>query len=199
MYDCISLIQGSDMIEVVFGDYIVRNSDILLTQFEGDFFNVTEFNKDKTYIMIAEEVGLTKERLTLLKDVAKTNIRIIAQDRSLVKNMRSSKNFKITYEREFVDVNPFDITKSILTVKDRDYIYNFLKTNKVSLYMPVKCLTSNYSDLCEVNKQIVKFLDLNLWRVEPDILYSIIAYRMKVEPYFRFVKWNFPKKKDNNE
>jgi len=185
------------MIEVVFGDFLLKNNDILLNSFEGDFFNVTEFNKDKTYVMIAEEVGLTKERLNLLKDIAKTNIKIIAQDKNLVKDMRSGKNFKITYEREFVDVNPFDITKSILTVKDRDYIFSFLKTNKISLYMPVKCLTSNYADLCEVNKQITKFLDLHLWRVEPEILYAIIAYRMKVEPYFRFVKWNFPKKKED--
>lgn len=175
----------------------MKNNDILLTAFEGDFLNVTAFNKDKTYVMIAEEVGLTKERLNFLKDNASTNIKIIAHERSLVKNMRSSKKFKIIYQTEFVDVNPFDITKSILTVKDRDYIFSFLKTNKVSLFMPVKCLTSNYSDLCEVNKQITKFLDLYLWRVDPEILYAIIAYRMKIEPYFRFVKWNFPKKKED--
>lgn len=187
------------MIEVLFGDYIVKNNDILLTSFEGDFIRKTEFNKDKTYVMIAEEVGLTKQRLEFLKDNANTNILIVAHEKGIVKSMRASKNFKITYKMDFVDVNPFDIVKSILTIKDRDYIYNFLKTNKVSLYMPVKVLTSNYTDLCDINKQITKFLDLYLWKCDPDILYAIIAYRMKVEPYFRYAKWNFPKKKDETE
>jgi len=184
------------MIEVILGNYIIKNDDILLSNIECDFITKTVFNKDKTYVILAEEAGLTKDKLVFIKDNAKTDIKIVAQDKGIVKNLRTSKNFKITYEKDFTEANPFDITKSILTVKDRDYIFNFLKENKVSLYMPVKILTSNYADLCDTNKQITKFLDLYFYKCSPEVLYAIIAYRMKVEPYFRFCKWNFPKKEE---
>jgi hypothetical protein len=190
---------GTKMIEVIFGDYKLQQSDQLLGYFSTDFLFKSKLSENKTYVMFAEDCGIDKKKLELIKEHAQTNIKIITMDSKLYKGMRSSKNFKITKNADDEpSTNPFDLVKAIITCDDRQYILDYLKKRKENLYMVIKVLTSNYSQLTDRNKKMSMFLDKYFNKCSNEILYHIIAFLFDKQKTF-WCKWNFPKKKSEEK
>jgi hypothetical protein len=187
------------MIEIVIGDYLVKKNDVVVSKYDGTLIRKHSLAGNTKFVLFGEEVGLKKKDIQFLVENSTNDIVIVFQDDRPIKGLRNSKRCSIIYDADFVkEMNPFDLVKSFFTVTDRDYIYEFLCKNKVNLFMPVKALTSCFFGLSKENLAVVAWLDLNLFKCRPEILYGVIAYHLKPNPYFRFVPWLFPKKKKEN-
>lgn len=189
------------MLEIVIGNYKSSKGDVIISKFSPDVIYKTDFDNGCRKVIFADEAQITKKLITFIAENATANILVVCNDRSITKGMRkSTKKWKITEAGDFVEeMNPFELTKAILQHSDRNYIFNFLCANKVSPYMIVKIMVSQYSSLCEHNRKIVAFLDMHQWKINPEITFAMMAYKLKTEPYIRYLKWNFPKKQEESD
>jgi len=184
------------MITLISGDYELKPTDTLITNWNPDLAYKNVLNQTSNFVLFAESIGLKKQHVDFICKNATTNITIVATNRKLFKNLRVSKNLKKEFNDDCDDLNPFDITKTMLTTTKRKDLFEYLKLNRINLFMPVKIMISNMDQLCQQNKLVIAFLDLHLFRVNNEMLHAMIAFRMKPEPYLKFLKWNYPKKEE---
>jgi hypothetical protein len=185
------------MIEFIIGDYELQDDEIILKDFTHSLVAKTEANKSKKFVLFAEDVSLSKKDMEFIKENANINLKIVSLSRDIVKNFRSSKNFKIVENKcDNASINPFNLAVDIFKCADRDYLFNFLKTNKVNLFIPIKAISCNLNMLCEENKKIIQFVDFYLWRVNPELMYAMLAYQIKPDPYIKYFHWKYPKKQE---
>lgn len=187
------------MTEIIIGDYMIGDDDVIVKDYQPNMINKNEFNKNTTLVMFGDELGLTKNDIEFIKDNASLNVKIILNDKNSIKGMRSSKKFAIT-ERTVSsgNINPLDVATMIMTEKDRDYVLSFLKMNKVNLFVPMKQLACNIDQFSELNVKNVMFVCMNMWRSSPEMIYYFIAKFFKPEP-IRFMKWKYPKKEETKK
>lgn len=187
------------MVEVILGDYEIKKTERLLGTYTPDILFKSKMNPDVVFVMFAEDCGIDKKRLDMIKEHAQTNIKIITSDPKLIKGLRSSKSFKITKNVDDEPaMSPFDLAKAVITLDDRDYLYNFLANRKENLYMCIKVLSASYKNLSEINRKWTMFLDKYFGRCSNEILYHTIAYSIQRQKYFT-TNWFFPKKEKKDE
>jgi len=187
------------MVEVILGDYVLTDKDQLLGNFNTDILFKSIISTNKTFVLFAEDCGIDRKKLELIKDHARTEIKIITCDPNLIKNFRSSKIFKVTKnDTNEKAMNPFDLAKAVITSPDRQFIYDFLAGRKENIYMLIRVLTSNYSQLTEKNKRWTMFLDKYFNKCSNDILYCAIAFLFERQQSF-WSKWSFPKKTEEKK
>lgn len=189
-------------VRVIIGDYTVnKETDLIISNWNPDVVRKTKLKHNKTIVLYAESLGLTKTDFEFISKNSTADVIIVCETRKSMNGVRKNKNMKITYSEGYCEeVNPFDIAKMILVMNDRDYVYEFLKTNKCQLYIIIKALVSASPD-CKINSNLgsIAWLDQNLYRVNPDILYAYCAYKIKPERYIRFIKWRYPKKSEGEK
>ena len=189
-------------VRVIVGDYKVNSdNDIIVSTWNPDCVRKTKISSGKNIVLYAEFLGLTKSDFEFIAKNATANVIVICETKKTMNGVRKTKKMTIEYSDGYCEeANPFDVAKMILTLTDRDYVYGFLKTNKVPMFMVVKAMISASPD-CKNKSNLVaiSWLDQNLYRVNPDMLYCYAAYNIKPERYLRFIKWRFPKKKDEGE
>lgn len=186
------------MIELIVGDYKLRDNDILCSEFNPDSLIVSSFNKGYRYCYFVEDVGLTKEQIKTITKEAQTDIVLIASDHKRFANLRESKELK----KSFVyndDGNPFKQTEFILKHPKRDEVLDFLQTNKVSMWMPVRIMVSSFCYISKENRAVVDLLNKFLYRTSPEKLWYLAAYHIKPEYGLpRFLPYNFKKKEETS-
>jgi len=189
--------RGGHVVTLIVGEYKVGPDDMIVREFYPDMAYKNALNSDITFIIYAEAAAINKDDISFLCKNAETNIKIISINNKLFKGIRASKNVKKLFDDGGGDDNnPFDITKAILTNSHRNEVFEFLSLNKVNLFMPIKIMISNMLQLSRKNQAMVAYLDSRLFKVDTNILYALIAYRMEVETYLQHLYWNFPKKKE---
>ena len=189
-------------VRVVIGDYHVNNTaETIVSQFTPDCVRKTKLNRGKRIVLYAEALGLTKTDFEFIAKNATADVVIICETKKTMNGVRKTKRMTIDYSEGYCEeANPFDVAKMILTLPDRAYVYGFLSTNRVPMFMVVKAMISASPD-CKNKTNIasIAWLDQNLYRVRPEMLYAYASYMIKPEKYLRFIKWRFPKKKDDGE
>ena len=189
-------------VRVIIGDYHVDNEhDVIVSNWTPDCVRKTKVSTGKNIVSYAEFLGLTKSDFEFISKKATADVVVVCETKKTMNGVRKTKNMKIEYSDGYCEeANPFDVAKMILTLPDRDYVHGFLKTNKVPMFMVVKAMISASPD-CKnkPNLASIAWLDQNLYRVRPEMLYAYASYNIKPERYLRFIKWRFPKKKDDGE
>ena len=185
------------MVELIVGEYTLKDNDIVVREFSPDILYRTEFNKGFRYALFVEDVSLSRDQIVTICKEAKTDISIISSDKKVFSNIRESADVKKKIEFQD-DGNPFKQTEFILKHTNRSEVADFLATNKVSMFMPVKIMVSNFLQLSQDNREVASMLNENMFHCRNDILWHIAAHRIKPEPFIGFLKWNFKKKDENN-
>jgi hypothetical protein len=183
------------MIELIVGDYQIRDNDIVCSEWNPDVISKTAFNKGFRYLFFVEDVGLTKEQIKTIVKEANTDIILVASDQRVFANLRISDNMKKSFVQTD-DGNPFKQTEFILKHQNRDEVFDFLQTNKVSMWMPVRIMVSNYCSLSKENRIVADTLNKHLYKSRMEMLWMMAAYEIKPESFLRFLKWNFKKKEE---
>ena len=189
-------------VRVIVGDYKVNSdNDIIVSTWNPDCVRKTKLSSNKNIILYAEFLGLVKSDFEFIAKNATADVIIVCETKKTMNGVRKTKRMTIEYSDGYCEeANPFDVAKMILTLPDREYVYGFLTTNKVPMFMVVKAMISASPD-CK-NKQnlaCIAWLDQNLYRVRPEMLYAYASYMIKPERYLRFIKWRFPKKKEDGD
>ena len=185
------------MIEIIVGDYKPNDSEMVVKEFIPSIIFRNTFNT-KPLVLFAEELQLSKNIINFIKENATLDCKIICIDTKMIRGMKNSKNCKIDKSGANEEFNPFEVAKFFLVEKDRRNVLDYLLSNKPSLWMPIKVLTCQYMEMCSQNKKIVAYLDMYLWKVNKEILYYLIAFKM-IPEQFRFMKWLYPKKEKKDE
>ena len=189
-------------LKVIIGDYHVKPDDIIVSEWHPEVVKKHSFdNKKKTVVLFAEHLGLKKNDFEFIAKNTTGNVVVVCETKKTMNGVRKTKGMTITYTEGYVEESsPFDVAKLILTATDRDYVYNFLIYNKVPMWMPVRVLV-NYSMDCrnKINLKHIAWLDQNLYRVKPEMLYAYAAFSIKPEDSRIYFKWRYPKKKDDGE
>jgi triacylglycerol esterase/lipase EstA (alpha/beta hydrolase family) len=181
------------MVRFIIGDYNPTKNDEIIDNYNFGSVLQTKLGSKKRAVIFGEFAGLTKNDCKAIAKKANRDCIIVLQSNKLIKNIRQSKNVKIEYENKEI-TSIFEIAKAVLTIQDRDYIFEFLKTNKPQMFMLVKAFIGAYDKLSLNNKNIAAYLDTYQWKVNPDILYGIMAYKMKAQKIYGWLGWKFPKK-----
>lgn len=183
-------------VRVVIGEFeIDKNSDMIVSSWNPDVVRKTKLKQDKRIILYAESLGLTKSDFEFIAKNSTADVVVVCETRKTMNGVRKTKNMKIEYSDGYCEeYNPFDVATMIIKMDDRDYVFEFLKTNKCQMYIPVKALISATPD-CKIKSNInaIAWLDQNLYRVNPEILYAYSAYKIKPEHTIRYIRWRFPK------
>lgn len=183
------------MIELIVGDYQLRDNDILCSEFNPDILTPNKFNKGYRFCMFVEDVGLSKDQIKTIVKEASSDMVLIASDQRAFANIRESKDIKKKFAQKD-DGNPFKQAEFILKHPNRDEVLDFLQTNKVSMWMPVRVMVSNFCQLSKDNRVVVDTLNKYLYRTSPEMLWHLAAYHLRPERFLSFLKWNFKKKED---
>ena len=182
------------MIEILV-DYVPKNNDIVVKVLDSNLLYGNDLTTGMNYVIFADEHKLTRDDIDLIREHAKTNIKIVLRDNNLIKGMRSGKSLKIERIENEIKMNPFEMAAMFLSAPDREYILNFCLQNNPSLFMPIKTMICAYPLLSKFNNSIVALLDTYQFRVKREILYHMIAFNLKPEP-IKFIKWLYPKKEE---
>lgn len=182
------------MVEIIVSDYKPTSDEVVIKEFIPSVIFKSELNKIPI-VLFAEELKLTKEIIEFIREHATIDTKIICIDTKLIRSMRSSKNKPIDKSQANEEFSPFEQAKFFLTEKDRRLVLDYLLSNKPSLWMPIKVLGCQYMEMCEQNKKIVAYLDMYQWKVDKEILYHLIAFKM-IPERLRFMKWLYPKKEE---
>lgn len=187
-----------NMVRCIIGDFKPKADDLIIDAFTPDCVRKNNFS-NKRVILYAESLGLKKSDFEFIAKQSTADVVLVCETKKTINGVRQSKNFKIEYSEGYCEeMNPFDVGKLILTSRDRDFVFDFLKTNKISMWLIVKYLVSASIDFSiKTNKKTVAWLDENLYRVRPEFLYAKSAYFIKPEPKSYF-KWRYPKKKEED-
>ena len=189
------------MVKFIVGDYQPTKDDIVIEHFNQCDIQRSRKTLGKQIILFVEYLNLSKKDCEAIAKASTANVIVVMNSPKYIKGFRKSKNVTIEY-RSSQSVNIFDIAKAVATIPDRDYVFEFLKTNKPQMYMLVKALIGGYdkldsqnsSKLKNYNKNVVAWLDMHQWKVNPILLYAVMAYKFKPQLGVRYLGWKFPKK-----
>lgn len=188
------------MVEFIIGDYQLKDGDILMDRFKIDHCFKNAFNSGKRLVFFAEDSGIGEVEAKIIAKKSTANIIVVCSSKKVIGAMRRSKKVEITYSEGYAEAqSPFDIALSVLKCEDRKYLFDFFKRNKPNLFMVVKSLISTYRECSKHNQNCIAWVDTNLFRVNPEILYAFLSFKFKLEPYIRYIKWNFPKKQEEKK
>lgn len=183
------------MVDIIIGDYSPKKDEVVHDYFFPDIVYKKKIDDGNSIVLYGEYLGLTKEQVHFITKAATKNVKIILQTPSLVSGLRQGKNLKIHYnEGNAKDLTPFALAAACLNIKDRDYVFDFLMTNKPQMYMLIKALIGGMTKITKPNRQWVAWLDMHQWKVNPEILYAVIAHKIKPQPEIKFLPWLYPKK-----
>lgn len=189
-------------LKVIIGDYHAKPTDIIVSEWYPEVIKKHRFDdKKKTVVLYAEHLGLKRADFEYIAKNTTGDVVVVCETRKTMNGVRKTKGMKIEYTEGYAEeVNPFDVANLILKSSDRDYVYNFLVYNRVQMWMVVRCLVSYYPDCRnKINIKHIAWLDQNLYRVRPEMLYAYAAYNIKPENPKTYFKWRFPKKKDEEK
>ena len=183
------------MVDIIVGDYSPKQGEVVHDYFFPDIVYKKKIDDGKSVVLFADHLGLTKEQVQFIVKAATKNVKIVVQSTSLTSGLRQGKNLKIHYEEgNSKDLSPFALAAACLNITDRDYLFNFLMTNRPQMFMLVKALIGGMTKITKPNRQWVAWLDMHQWKVNPEILYAVIAHKIKPQPEIRFLPWLYPKK-----
>lgn len=183
------------MVDIIIGDYSPKKGEIMHDFFYPDIVYKKKIDDGNSIVLYGEYLGLTKEQVQFITKAATKNVKIVLQTPALVSGLRQGKNLKIHYEEgNSKDLTPFALAAACLNITDRDYVFNFLMSNKPQMFMLVKALIGGMTKINKANRNWVAWLDMYQWKVNPEILYAIIAHKIKPQPEIRFLPWLYPKK-----
>lgn len=188
-------------VKFIIGDYKVKKTDVVINNWNPLVVKKKKINTQQgTIILYAESLGLTKKDIEFIMKNCTENVIVVCETKRALNGVRKHKDAKIEYSEGYSEAaSPFDVAKLIVTCKDRNYVHEFLKYNKTQMYMVVKSLVSNYMYMKPSNQKVIAWLDTNLYNVNPEFLWAYAARMFKPEPQIRFMKWNWPKKKTEEE
>jgi hypothetical protein len=183
------------MVDIIVGDYSPNQGEVVHDYFFPDIVYKKKIDDGKSVVLFADHLGLTKEQVQFIVKAATKNVKIVVQSTSLTSGLRQGKNLKIHYEEgNSNDLSPFALAAACLNITDRDYLFGFLMTNRPQMFMLIKALIGGMSKITKPNKQWVAWLDMHQWKVNPEILYAVIAHKIKPQPEIKFLPWLYPKK-----
>ena len=183
------------MVDIIIGDYSPKKGEIVHDFFHPDIVYKKKIDDGNSIVLYGEYLGLNKEQVQFITKAATKNVKIVLQTPSLVSGLRQGKNLKIHYEEgNSKDLTPFALAAACLNITDRDYVFNFLMSNKPQMYMHIKALIGGMTKINKSNRNWVAWLDMYQWKVNPEILYAVIAHKIKPQPEIRFLPWLYPKK-----
>jgi len=186
------------MVEFIIGDYKPKSNDIVIDNYHSCCVFQNKLGDDSPIVVFGEFVGLTSEDCKAIAKVATKDVKVVLQSNKLIKGIRQGKNVKITFDDGTAAISIFEVASAVIKLSDRDYVFNFLKLNKPQMYMLVKALIGAYDVISQSNRQIIAWLDMYQWKVVPEILYAIMAYKIKPQPGIKWLPWKFPKKKSTD-
>ena len=190
------------MVKFIVGDYNPTKDDIVIENFSQCAIQRSRKTQDKNIILFVEYLNLSTKDCADIAKESTANVIVVMNNPKYIKGLRKSKKVSIEYRNNEI-INVFDVAKAVVTIKDRDYVYGFLKTNKPPMYMLVKALIGAYDKLDvknskklkSYNKNVVAWLDMHQWKVNPLILYAVMAFKFKPQVGLGWIGWKFPKKK----
>lgn len=184
------------MIQVIISDKVIIGPDEEEI-FELDLQTIRPsfHNKGKTLVYDANLNGLTKDQLDTVIDNATQKIKIFSNSAKIIEGKRQGKDLKIDRSDNNIESNPWNITQAIFEVTDRKELFEYLKENRVQLWMPLMIMISNYDKLKPENMKVLERIETWFPRVRNEMLYAMIAFGMKPQ-HWQFAKWRFPKKGD---
>jgi len=189
------------MVEFIIGDYSPKETEIVVDRYNSAviFKHKLDSLDEKPIVIFGEYAGITADDCKAIAKSATKDIKIVLQSNKLIKGIRQGKKVKITFDGGTANTNVFEVATAVMKLTDRDYIFNFLKANKPQMYMLVKALIGAYDVVSKSNKQVIAWLDMHIWKVNPEILYAVMAYKIKPQSTIKWLPWKFPKKVNNNK
>ena len=185
----------------IIGDYKVKATDIVINNWSPGVVKKKILSPNKgNIILYAESLGLGKKDIEFIMKNCTESVIVVCETKKALNGVRKHKDAVIQYSEGYSEAaSPFDLAKLILTCKDRNYVHEFLKFNKAAMYMVVKTLVSNYMYTKPANQKAIAWLDTNLYNVNPEFLWAYAAHNIQPELNIKYMKWNWPKKKVENE
>jgi len=180
--------------EIIIGNYEPSKDDVVINRFIPDVVLKKNIEGEHFKVIYVEYLGISTEDINFIIKNADEKTKLIFETKpsKSIKIPRSSKNCKVTRTEE-VTFNPFDFIKSILSLQDRKYLFEFMLANKPALFLLIKILVS-YAPQCSTNnKKVIEILDFYLYKVNPEILYAYMAFFIKPETQ-QYFKWRYAKK-----
>lgn len=182
-------------VKFVIGDFKPKKDDIVLNSFSPQDVKKKTMGDNKRVVIYAEYAGLGKKDIEYLMKNCTADVIVVCNSKKALNGVRKHKNAKVEYMEGYAPPSsPFDMAKLIVVCTDRNYVHEFLKYNKAAMYMVVKALVSNYMYFKPKNQVVVAWLDTNLYRVNPAMLWAYAAFNFKPEPQIKYMKWHWPKK-----
>ena len=182
------------MIEIIITEeYKLRTGEKEVTSLSMDNLSSSVISPEETIVYNAEINGWKDGHLEYLQKYAKRNVKVVSSDSKLASGKRSGKSLKITKEDVVKEGNPFELAKIIVNNTDRKELFEYLCTNKPSLFMVVKALNSAYDKLSTKNGAMLEKINQWLWKINPEMLYALIAFGMEAQN-LQYLPWRYPKK-----
>jgi len=186
------------VINLIVGDYTPNKTEVVVDDFNDNLIFKNSLDS-RTFIMYADMVGLTSHMITHIVKKATRNIKIVLSSKKLITHIRNSKKVKITEQYDNKEESPFTVAKYVMGLTDRNYLFEYLKNTMPQRFMLVKVLISNFKSFTKANQQWIAYIDKLTWKCHPEIIFAIMAFKIKVEPKFKdkytYMQWNFPKSK----
>lgn len=180
--------------KIIMGEYKPQPDDVVIQHFSDDVILKKKLDPDQRIILFAEYLQLSKSDIENIMKYSTANVTLVCASTNALHRARRSPKAKIEYTTNFMQpMNPFDVAKLIVKEKDRKWVYGYLKTNKIDMFMVVKVLTSGHLELNANNQRAIAWLDSNL-NTKPEILWSYAAFNMQPERYLKYLAWNYPRK-----
>ena len=158
--------RGIKVIHLFFGDYQLKENDLVIDKISNDTIRKNVFTKDKNIVCYTDEVGIGKKEIDELIDSKKPiDMTIVCHDIKLIKGKRKeTKKYTLTVqEGPNKAINPFELGKLVFSCKDRDLLFNYLKDSKNSLFILMMSLACNTHKLTPANRKTVEWLCKNYY------------------------------------
>lgn len=184
--------------KIIIGDYKIQKGDVVINNFHPAVIKKKKGIEHKgNLVLFAESLSLKRSDVEYIMKQSTDKVVLVCESKKALGGARKARGVKIEYSEDYSEAaSPFDIAKLIATCNDRDFVFNFLKYNRVSMYMVVKTLISNYMYMRnKSNIKTIAWLDENLYTVNPEFLWAYSAYKFRPEN-LKYMKWNFPKKEN---
>lgn len=187
------------MIQVILSDkVIIGPNEEEIFSLDLQTIRQKAFGTDKVLVYDANLNGLDKAQLEFAIENATREIKVFTNSSRPIDGKRSTAKLKIDRGDDQRETDPWAITKAIFEASDRKELFEYLKENKVNLWMPLLIMISNYDKLSPGNMKVLERIEGWYIRVQNEILYSMISFGMKAQR-FDFPRWRFPKKSDEKK
>lgn len=187
------------MVEFIIGDYRPTSKEIVIDNYTPACIFSNKLGDNSPVVIYGEFAGLTADDCKSIAKAATKDVKIVLQSNKLIKGIRQGKNVRVIFDGGSANTSIFEVATAVIKLTDRDYVHGFLKANKPQMYMLVKCLIAGFDKITKANQQIIAWLDMHQWKVNPEILYLVMAYKIKAQPNLFRLPWKFPKKKDSEK